>query len=120
MIKQVATVAVYVEDQEKAKAFWQDKVGFEVRNEQSMGSIGSWLEVAPEGAQSRLVLYPRVAMDDWKERKPSIVFECEDVHGTYEVLKERGVEFPEEPKKMAWGTDVVFRDPDGNEFLLRD
>ena len=48
MIRQVATVAVYVENQEQAKAFWRDKVGFEVRNEQSMGSIGSWLEVAPK------------------------------------------------------------------------
>ena len=72
MIRQVATVAVYVADQEKAKAFWRDKVGFEVRGEQSMGKIGSWLEVAPKGAQSCLVLYPQAAMDDWRERKPSI------------------------------------------------
>lgn len=28
MIKQIGTVAVYVEDQQKAKQFWSEKVGF--------------------------------------------------------------------------------------------
>ena len=44
-----------------------------------MGKAGIWLEVAPEGAGSRLVVYPKSAMDDWAERKPSIVFECDDI-----------------------------------------
>ena len=112
-------MAVYVDDQEKALEFWRDTVGFEVRRRESMGKIGDWLEVAPEGAGSRIVIYPRSAMENWAERKPSIVFECEDARATYDLLKERGVEFDGEPKKMAWGTYVSFRDTDGNEFLLK-
>jgi lactoylglutathione lyase len=59
MISRIATAAVYVEDQQKAKAFWVEKAGFEVTVETPMGPGATWLEVAPKGAQSALVLYPR-------------------------------------------------------------
>jgi predicted enzyme related to lactoylglutathione lyase len=119
MIEKIATAAVYVEDQTSAKDFWTKKVGFELRREQPMGPKGSWLEVAPPGAESCLVLYPRALMEDWNERKPSIVFVCGDIRGTYERMKANGVTFREEPKQMPWGTFVHFSDPDGNEFLLK-
>jgi catechol 2,3-dioxygenase-like lactoylglutathione lyase family enzyme len=119
MIKQIATVAVYVEDQAKAKAFWTEKVGFEVAAEFPMGPDAFWLEVAPPGAHSHLVIYPKSIMPDWSERKPSIVFVTDDVQGTYETMKANGVEFLDEPKTMQWGTYVTFKDLDGNEFLLK-
>ena len=37
-----------------------------------------WLEVAPPGAASALVLYPKAMMPDWETRRPSVVFEVED------------------------------------------
>ncbi|MBA2874732.1 VOC family protein [Thermaerobacillus caldiproteolyticus] len=119
MIKRIATVAIYVEDQQKAKEFWTEKAGFEVVAEHPMGPNAFWLEVAPKGAQTALVIYPKTMMKDWNERKPSIVFECDDVLGTYETMKARGVEFLGEPQKMQWGTFVQFKDIDGNEFVLK-
>ena len=104
MIRQIATVAVYVEDQEKALEFWRDRMGVEVRRNESMGEAGNWLEVAPGGAASRLVLYPKSLMTNWAELKPSIVFECDDIRGTYDSLKAKGVEFLDELAEMAWGT----------------
>ncbi len=62
MIRKIATAAVYVEDQQKAKTFWTEKVGFELVREMSMGPGGSWLEVAPKGAETALVIYPRTMM----------------------------------------------------------
>ncbi len=119
MIRRIATVAVYVDDQNAALEFWRDQVGFEVRRSESMGNAGVWLEVAPEGADSRLVIYPRSAMDDWAERKPSIVFECDNIQTAYNGMKSNGVQFDGEPRKMPWGTYATFSDPDGNEFLLK-
>ena len=84
-----------------------------------MGPAGSWLEVAPAGAESRLVLYPKAIMPNWNELKTSIVFECDDVQATYQAMVERGVEFTGEPRQMAWGTFAKLRDPEGNEYLLR-
>ena len=106
MIQQIATVAVYMDAQDRALEFWRDQMGFELRRRESMGTAG-------------LVLYSKSMMSDWAERKPSIVFECNDIQTTFEAMKGRGVRFTEEPKKMAWGAYATFRDMDGNEFLLR-
>ncbi|MBY6038226.1 VOC family protein [Fictibacillus nanhaiensis] len=119
MIKRIATVAVYVEDQQAAKTFWTEKVGFEVKAEFPMGPGSFWLEVGPKDAQTNLVIYPKAMMKDWAEKKPSIVFETDDIQGDYERMKEKGVSFLDEPQTMQWGTFVQFKDEDGNEFLLK-
>ncbi|NDI35285.1 VOC family protein [Chengkuizengella sediminis] len=119
MINRIATVAVYVDDQQKAKQFWTEKVGFEVAAEFPMGPNAFWLEVRPKGAESHLVIYPKTMMQDWNDKKPSIVFECENIDETYETLKANGVSFVGEPKKMEWGTFAQFKDEDGNEFVLK-
>lgn len=71
MIAQIKTVAVYVEDQEKAVAFYSEKLGFEVRHKTPMGPKADWVKMAPKGAQTYLVLYPKSMMPDWAQRKPS-------------------------------------------------
>src|SRR5437762_414234 len=116
MIKQLGTQAVYVLDQKSAEEFWKNKIGFEILTRRELGNGLYWLELAPRGAQSRLVLYPRSLMPDWTERKPSIVFECDDVERTYAELKDRGVEVGEAPQEMKWGKFGTFKDLDGNEF----
>jgi lactoylglutathione lyase len=119
MITNIGTVAVYVDDQQKAKEFWVGKAGFQIVAEHQMGPKAVWLEVAPENARTRLVLYPKSMMQGSENMKASIVFECADVMATYEKMKGKGIEFNEEPKKMQWGTYVQFSDEDGNHFLLK-
>ncbi|WP_462413102.1 VOC family protein [Neobacillus sp. Marseille-QA0830] len=119
MIKNIATVAVYVDDQQKAKEFWTKKVGFKVAAEFPMGPNAFWLEVAPSNAQSHLVIYPKSMMKGHESMKASIVFVCENVLETYETMKANGVTFKGQPEKMQWGTFVQFSDEDGNEFLLK-
>lgn len=75
MITQIKTAAVYVSDQREAEDFWAKKIGFEVAAKNEMGDGLYWLEVRPRGAYSALVLYPRSAMKEWNEMKPSIVFQ---------------------------------------------
>lgn len=59
MITKIATAAVYVEDQQKAKAFWTEKVCFDVFAEREMVPGSYWLEVGPKGAETALVIYPK-------------------------------------------------------------
>ena len=87
MISQIATAAVYVEDQPAAVRFWTERVGFELRHEAAMGPNAKWIEVGPPGAESNLVIYPKAMMKDWAERKPSIVFQCRDVRATFEEMR---------------------------------
>ncbi|WML46989.1 VOC family protein [Neobacillus sp. PS3-34] len=119
MIRQISTVAVYVEDQQKAKTFWVEKVGFEVVADHPMGPNAQWLEVSPKNAPSHLVIYPKAMMKGSENMKASIVFECDDILGTYETMKSKGVEFLGEPNQMQWGTFVQFKDEDDNTFLLK-
>src|ERR1700760_4563972 len=116
MIKHIKTVGIYVADQERALAFYTEKLGFDVHLKMPMGPNAQWIEVGPPGAESHLVIYPRSMMPDWAEKKPSIVFTCRDVEATYRDLSARGVVFKDLPKKMAWGTFAAFTDLDGNEF----
>ncbi|RAP76064.1 VOC family protein [Paenibacillus montanisoli] len=119
MITKIATAAVYVEDQQKAKQFWTEKVGFDLVRETPMGPGAAWLEVAPKGAESALVIYPKAMMKNWSELKPSIVFECTDIEATYEKMTANGVKFEGPLQKMQWGTFATFYDEDGNQFLMK-
>ncbi len=118
MISNINTVAVYVTDQQRALAFYTQKLGFQVRFRASMGPEADWIELVAPGAQTALVIYPRSLMEDWSERKPSIVFRCEDVEKTYQELSDKGVQFMGEPQKMVWGVYAQFTDEDENQFLL--
>ncbi|RYL93509.1 VOC family protein [Sporolactobacillus sp. THM7-4] len=119
MINKIASVSIYVDDQDKAIDFWTNKVSFEVRKDMSMGPGMRWIEVSSKDAETVLVLYPKKAMPNYEELKPSIVFECKEIDKTYETMKNNGVEFEGEPVKMQFGTFVSFFDESGNRFGLR-
>ena len=76
------------------------KAGFEVTADRPMGPTIFWLEVAPKGVQTRLVLYPKSMMQGSEGMKVSIVFECENVMETYKTLKENGVSLMENPELL--------------------
>jgi lactoylglutathione lyase len=120
VIRNIATAAVYVSDQNRALRFWIEQVGFVVHNEHEIGPDARWIEVGPPGAESCLVIYPRSMMKDWAERKPSIVFECQEIQPTFEQMRDNGVVFEQEPQKLAWSIFATFLDPDGNLYGLRE
>lgn len=119
MIKHIATVGVYVEDQPAAEKFWTDKIGFVIKNKKEMGNGLYWLEVAPEGAETALVIFPKQLMPNFGELKPSIVMTCDDIEAVCANLKQRGVAFKDELADLGWGKFASFLDEDGNEFGLR-
>ena len=47
-----------------------------------------------------------------------LFFRTDDVQGTYEELKARGVEFQQEPTQQPYGVDAGFRDPSGNQMRV--
>lgn len=121
MIKRAATVSVYVSDNDEALDFYVNKLGFEKREDVPMDDQGNrWIEVAPSGAETRVVLTKGYA--DWTPEKvgqfANITFETDDIQKTYEELKGRDVEFTQEPKEEFWGTYAMFQDQDGNSFVL--
>jgi predicted enzyme related to lactoylglutathione lyase len=131
MIRRMSHTSVYVLDQDRAKAFYTEKLGFEVRTDAKMGDF-RWLTVAPKGqADFEVVLMPiRPGMMMPEEACAKLrslveggymgagVFETADCKRTYEELKARGVEFKGEPTERPYGIEALFKDDSGNWFSL--
>jgi uncharacterized glyoxalase superfamily protein PhnB len=114
-----------------AKEFYVDKLGFEVRMDQSMGDF-RWLTVGPKGQPDLQIILMKIApsgrMDaESAEKLKALIqqglvaagsFETADCRKTYEELKARGVEFPSPPEDKFYGVEAVFKDNSGNWFSL--
>ena len=119
MMINVKTVGIYVSDKQRALDFYVDKMGFEKRRDDPMSPEARWIEVAPKGAETVLVLYTPQGLEDRIGSFAGVVFKCDDIRATYEELRERGVEFTEEPTMQPWGMmQAQFKDIDGNAFVL--
>src|SRR5436190_19653197 len=118
MITHLKFVGIPTRDQDAALAFYTGKLGFKVITDQPMGPSQRWIELRVGTSDSRVVLFTPDGHEDRIGSFFNGAFACDDVHYAYEKLKERGVEFEEEPQKQPWGTYAIFKDPDGNRFVL--
>lgn len=118
MIKQLKFAGIAVSDQDRALAFWTEKVGFKVATDQPMGPGQRWIELSIPGAETRIVLFTPDGHEDRVGTFFNGSFACDDVDYTYRQLSDRGVEFEGPPDKQPWGSFAKFRDPDGNSFVL--
>jgi 4-hydroxyphenylpyruvate dioxygenase-like putative hemolysin len=60
------------------------------------------------------------AQVDRSEGRPVLVLSTDNIHATYEQLRERDVRFLEEPVRYPWGgIGVRFLDQDGNPMVLQ-
>jgi len=119
MIKGIKFVNIPVSDQARALAFYTEKLGFAVATDQAMGPAGQrWIELRIPGAETRVSLFTPPGHEDRVGTFVPLSLWADDVEGTYETLKARGVEFTAPPKKEPWGTSVIFKDPDGNQLHI--
>lgn len=121
MITKLNTVTLYVSDQDKAREFYVDRLGFQVRKEADMGPMGRWLEVAPEGAQTGFMLADAAAFDkpDRIGASADIVLHTDDIAGLHRRLTAAGVPVTE-PDAKEWGTFIKVTDPDGLQFVVSE
>jgi catechol 2,3-dioxygenase-like lactoylglutathione lyase family enzyme len=121
MIRSVRSVGIYVGDQDRAKQFFTASLGFELIQDTPMGAepgAPRWIEVAPPDRNVLLVLFTPAEQQDRIGTFSNVLFDCDDIHKTYEELRAKGVEFAEEPTRQFWGWWAVFKDPDGNTYGL--
>lgn len=119
MIENICNVFVFVSDQHKAKKFWTEKVGFEVKCEHKMGKDNFWLEVCPKNGSTTLALYPKSMRENATTSNNVITFFTNDIQKTYKELSLNGVKFTNEPKSLGYGIFTEFYDEDGNLFSLK-
>jgi len=117
MITHVNVAVMYVADQERSREFYVDKLGFEVVRDEEMWPGARWLEVAPRGAQTAIVLSSAADFGKRPGEGAYLTFACDDVHATVRQLREAGVKVTD-PVAEPWGTYIKATDPDGNEVMI--
>ena len=131
MIQKLSHASIYVLDQDAAKTFYTEKLGFEVKMDVTLGNF-RWLTVAPKGQQDlEIILMPVGAMPNTEPeiresmirllaagKMPGGVFYTADCRATYEELKAKGVEFVQPPVDRPYGVEAVLKDPFGNWFSM--
>jgi catechol 2,3-dioxygenase-like lactoylglutathione lyase family enzyme len=118
MIRAIKFASVPVADQDRALEFYTRALGFQVATDQPMGDTQRWIELRIPGAETRLVLFTPEGHEGRIGTLSNVAFLADDVKKTAAELAARGVRFVQEPESAEWGTSAVFRDPDGNTFVL--
>jgi catechol 2,3-dioxygenase-like lactoylglutathione lyase family enzyme len=130
MSQGVEVVGLYVRDQDEAVAFYVGKLGFRVHTDVRNGDY-RWLTVQhPEQSFFQLGLFaPGPPVLDAataqavraivaKGAMPPLVMVVKDCRATCEQLRDKGVEFTQEPIDRFGTVDAGFRDPSGNGWKL--
>lgn len=118
MIKAIKFASVPVRDQDRALEFYTKKLGFKVITDSPFDDKQRWIELGLPRAETKLVLFTAPGQDTMIGGFMNLAFMADDVEATAKELKSRGVEFVQEPQKADWGTAAIFKDIDGNQFVL--
>ena len=132
MFNNLSHVFLWVRDQQEAKDFYVDRLGFSVGTDVTLDQYGGmrWLTVvAPGGVQ--IVLRPTDGSFVHDPDGPAFlrdmlakglgsggILTVDDCRASYEELRGRGIEFTEEPTEHFYGVDAAFRDPSGNQWRM--
>ncbi|MEW1658787.1 MULTISPECIES: VOC family protein [unclassified Streptomyces] len=129
MFNAITHSQIYVLDQDKALDFYAGTLGLEVTADVDMGFM-RWLTVGVPGEPGRQILLEKPGPPSMSEETAAqvrdlvtkgamggwLIFTTDDCRKTYETLRERGVEFTEEPTERPYGIDCGLRDPFGNRI----
>ena len=130
MITNISIVSVFVKDQDEALAFYTDVLGFEPKDDITLGDGYRWCTVVhpkqPELHVNLAVPGPPLAPEMVEAIRRAqdeggmngLGLSVDDCQKTYEELSAKGVEFIQPPSKRPYGTEALCRDNSGNWLVL--
>ncbi|KMK78056.1 VOC family protein [Alkalihalobacillus pseudalcaliphilus] len=125
MIMKMIQMTLFVADQQEAKQFYVNQLGFTIINEQQFSSDWSYVTVSPykdnqtviellkAETEEQITLIGKQAGD-----QVLLMFETDDIEADYAKLKAKGITFHSEPQKVPGGWGVGFSDLYGNKLDL--
>ncbi|MGA2504618.1 MAG: VOC family protein [Anaerolineales bacterium] len=122
-VDKIVLISLPVSDQERAKSFYQDILGFKVTADFIMGNAEAgeragnrWVTLLPPGGG------PSITLTTWfEDLRPGVMklsLSTADVEKTYRELKAKGVIPNNEISDAPWGKWFSIDDPDGNNWLI--
>jgi catechol 2,3-dioxygenase-like lactoylglutathione lyase family enzyme len=129
MFTNVSILTLWVSDQDAARDFYVDKLGFEVGADVRLGDY-RWLTIRhpnqPELDINLAVVGPPLdpELQDAIRRAlakgsmPGFGLSTDDCRATYEALVAKGVEFLQPPAERPYGIEALARDNSGNWLVI--
>jgi predicted enzyme related to lactoylglutathione lyase len=116
-VSHISVVSMPVTDQEVAKQFYTDVLGFVVTNDSTFDGGMRWVQLGVAGGQTHITLVT------WFPNMPpgsqqGIVFEVDDLEATIAHMQGKGVSVPS-IESAPWGAWVTINDPDGNGLVIQ-
>ena len=118
----IKVTSVYVDDQDKALAFYTEVLGFVKKTDFSQGPY-RWLTVTsaeePDGTELQLALNNNPAAKAYQQAlfhqgQPAAMFYSDDVDADYERMKAHGAEFTMTPTDVTASKISMVKDTCGN------
>jgi catechol 2,3-dioxygenase-like lactoylglutathione lyase family enzyme len=130
MITNISIVSVFVQDVDESKTFYVDVLGFEEKNDITLGDGYRWCTVV-HPSQPELMVHltvpgpphPPELVEAMKRAQAGggmhgLGLNVDDCQKTYEDLVAKGVEFIQPPSERPYGTEALCRDNSGNWLVL--
>lgn len=118
---QIEIISIPVTNQQTAKEFYQQILGFKLITEGSFSEEMpemQWIQLAPSESSTT-----SITLVTWFEQMPpgsvrGLVISTNDLEADYEELSKKGIKLS--PIQDApWGKSAMFQDPDGNGWVLQ-
>ncbi|HEX9336510.1 MAG TPA: glyoxalase superfamily protein [Pseudonocardiaceae bacterium] len=114
----VSVISIPVSDQDRAKKFYTEVLGFNQLSDVVMSPDMRWVHLsAPDGGAT-------ITLVTWFPSMPAgstrgLVLEVDDVDAWHTDLTAKGYEFPDGISAQPWGRYITVEDPDGNGIILQ-
>lgn len=130
MITNVSLVTVFCLDQDEARDFYVNMLGFEAHTDVMMGEDFRWVSLRqPSQPELQITLMkPGPPYDEeaaefirrqlGKGQMGGLGLQVDDCRKTFEELSAKGVTFLQEPADRPYGVEAVIRDNSGNWLVL--
>jgi catechol 2,3-dioxygenase-like lactoylglutathione lyase family enzyme len=130
MITHIAIASVFVQDVDASRDFYVDVLGFELKDDITLGDGYRWCTVnhpsQPELAVHLTVPGPPFSPEYVEAMRRAqadgglngLGLSVDDCQKTYEELSAKGVEFLQKPEDRPYGVEALCRDNSGNWIVL--
>ncbi|MGI4859264.1 MAG: VOC family protein [Janthinobacterium lividum] len=122
--KCIGYVAIIVDDYDRAIEYYTIKLGFHLVEDTPQPGK-RWVVVTPNPESDCNLLLAKASNDGQKNLignqcggRVFLFLQTNDFWRDYQIMKDKGVQFCEEPRQEEYGTVVVFEDIYGNRWDL--
>jgi lactoylglutathione lyase len=123
--QRIGNIALVVENYDDAIEFYTKKLQFELTEDTDLGGGKRWVQLSPPNSTGTNLLLAKASNEEQLKSvgnqaggRVFLFLQTNDFWRDYEAMKNKGVQFTEEPRVEKYGTVVVFKDLYGTKWDL--